>query len=191
LCQKNDIPVLVDPKGSDWERYEGATCVTPNTSELEMVTGSPIGENEVELTASAQAVRNHYRLEAILVTRGSKGMCFVDSGESPFMISAKARDVYDVSGAGDAVIATLAAGVGCGLSLSEAAIVANEAAGIVVSKLGTQPIVREVLDAAIRINGMNPKSPKSRKVASLHAARLQVQALFLGHMILFLPFSLY
>ena len=176
LCRDRGTPVLIDPKGSDWKRYEGATCVTPNTSELEMVTGSTLGEDEAQLAASAQTLRHQYGLGAVLVTRGPKGMCFVDAGKTPFMISARAQDVYDVSGAGDTVIATLGAGVGCGLTLRQAAVIANEAAGVVVTKLGTQPIVREALNAALRINGGNHKNPRSRKVASPDAARLQVQA---------------
>lgn len=177
LCRRFGVPVLVDPKGGNWERYRGATCVTPNIAELETIVGYPVDdEGDTGLLSSARTIRDRFQFENLLVTRGDKGMCLVDSGRTPLMIPAKAREVYDVSGAGDTVIATLGAAVASGHTFPEAAVMANEAAGIVVTKLGTQPILREELDAAIRMHGIDSKHCRSRKVAGIDAARLQVQA---------------
>ncbi|MEE8398117.1 MAG: bifunctional D-glycero-beta-D-manno-heptose-7-phosphate kinase/D-glycero-beta-D-manno-heptose 1-phosphate adenylyltransferase HldE [Desulfobacterales bacterium] len=178
LCRKSNIPVLVDPKGGEWERYRGATCVTPNISELARIVGYPqeTDEEDAWLVSSAQTIRDRFQFENLLVTRGDKGMCLVGSEGTPLMISAKAREVYDVSGAGDTVIATLGATIAGGYTFPEAAVIANEAAGIVVTKLGTQPIRREELDAVIRMNGVDSKHCRSRKIAGIDAARLQVQA---------------
>ncbi len=126
--------VLVDPKGDDWARYRGATLVTPNRSEFRDVAGR--WRDEAELTAKAEAVRRDLDLEALLVTRSEEGMSLY-TADGPLNIPAQAREVYDVSGAGDTVIATMAALIAAGASLADAVRVANEAAGVVVGKLGT------------------------------------------------------
>jgi rfaE bifunctional protein kinase chain/domain len=126
--------VLVDPKGDDWARYRGATLVTPNRSEFRDVAGR--WRDEAELTAKAEAVRRDLDLEALLVTRSEEGMSLY-TADGPLNIPAQAREVYDVSGAGDTVIATMAALIAAGSSLADAVRIANEAAGVVVGKLGT------------------------------------------------------
>ena len=126
--------VLVDPKGDDWARYRGATLVTPNRSEFRDVAGR--WRDEAELTAKAEAVRRDLDLEALLVTRSEEGMSLY-TAEGALTIPAQAREVYDVSGAGDTVIATMAALIAAGASLADAVCIANEAAGVVVGKLGT------------------------------------------------------
>ena len=126
--------VLVDPKGDDWARYRGASLVTPNRSEFRDVAGR--WRDEAELTAKAEAVRRDLDLEALLVTRSEEGMSLY-TAEGALTIPAQAREVYDVSGAGDTVIATMAALIAAGASLADAVCIANEAAGVVVGKLGT------------------------------------------------------
>ena len=175
-CRTRGIPVLVDPKGADWTRYQGATCVTPNTAELERVTGNTSEAGEAQLYQSASAIRRQYGLEWLLVTRGSKGMVLCGKEDSPLMIPARAREVFDVSGAGDTVIATLAAGLALGLSFARAAQLSNLAAGIVVGKLGTQPITRPELSAAIALNDMQSQSTGASKIAVLESARILVKS---------------
>ena len=135
-------PVLIDPKGSDYERYSGATVITPNRSELQQVVGS--WKNDDELRAKAQKLREDLKLDALLVTLGEDGMTLFDAqGESH--VEAQAREVFDVTGAGDTVIATLAALVAAGMSLREAMPLANKAGGIVVGKFGTATVSYEEL----------------------------------------------
>ncbi len=127
-------PVLVDPKGEDWDRYRGATVITPNRSEFGQVAGR--SRDEADLAQRAQALRRRLDLDALLITRSEEGMSLY-SDEGALTIPAQAREVFDVSGAGDTVIATLGALLAAGASLSEAMSIANEAAGVVVGKLGT------------------------------------------------------
>ena len=176
LCRTHGVLVLVDPKGKDWERYRGATCITPNSAELELITSKTVGSDEKRLVSTARSTRKRYNLEWILVTRGPKGMCLVGVDGGPFLIPARAREVYDVSGAGDTVVATLAGAVAAGLSFHEAAELANLAAGVVVGKLGTQPITLPELKAACQINGREHQLNRSGKVTTRSAARMQVQA---------------
>ena len=127
-------PVLVDPKGDDYSRYHGATLITPNRSEFREVAGR--WRNEEDLTARAQKLRADLSLEALLVTRSEEGMTLFRQGDR-LHIPAVAREVFDVSGAGDTVIATLGAMLAAGAGYAEALRLANKAAGIVVGKLGT------------------------------------------------------
>jgi rfaE bifunctional protein kinase chain/domain len=127
-------PVLVDPKGDDWARYRGATVITPNRGELRQVTGR--WRDAAEMSAKAEKLRADLGVEALLVTRSEEGMtlCTASGSED---IAAVAREVYDVSGAGDTVIAALGVLLGAGADLHSAVRIANEAAGVVVGKLGT------------------------------------------------------
>jgi rfaE bifunctional protein kinase chain/domain len=135
--------VLVDPKGDEWDKYRGATLVTPNRNELKDVVGR--WRNEDDLTQRAQALRRQLELEALLVTRSEEGMSlYTDAGA--LTIPAQAREVYDVSGAGDTVIATVGTLLAAGASLSDAVRIANQAAGIVVGKLGTAVVTPDELD---------------------------------------------
>lgn len=133
-------PVLVDPKGDDYERYRGATLLTPNRSEFRDVAGS--WTNEAELAAKAQSLREHLQLEALLVTRSEEGMSLFRA-QDVLHEPTQAREVYDVSGAGDTVIATLAVMLASGAGLPDAVKIANRAAGIVVGKLGTAVVSRD------------------------------------------------
>ena len=136
--------VLVDPKGSDFSRYAGATLLTPNKLELKQVIGD--WDSEVELTRRAQQLRADLRLQGLLLTRSEEGMSlYTESGVTH--VAAMAREVFDVSGAGDTVIATMAVMLGQGMSMSEAVAVANRAGGIVVGKLGTATVTHAELFA--------------------------------------------
>jgi rfaE bifunctional protein kinase chain/domain len=134
--------ILVDPKGDDFSPYAGASILTPNKAELKHVVGS--WKTEEELTAKAQQLRHALKLEALLLTRSEEGMSLYTAG-SVMHIPAMAREVYDVSGAGDTVIATLAVMLGAGLPLAQAVTLANRAGGIVVGKLGTATVTMDEL----------------------------------------------
>ena len=136
--------VLVDPKGDDYSRYRGATVVTPNRAELQKVVGR--WKTEEELSAKAQELREKLGLTALLVTRSEEGMTLFEKDRKTHE-PARAREVFDVSGAGDTVIATLGVMLGAGMALRDAVAVANLAAGIVVGKLGTAVVhTRELLE---------------------------------------------
>ncbi len=134
LARAAGKPVLVDPKGDDYQRYAGATLLTPNRSEMRQVVGR--WNNDAELTEKANALRQTLGLDALLVTRSEEGMTLF-SADGCSHEPALAREVYDVSGAGDTVISTLAVMLASGCSLAEAMRLANIAAGVVVGKLGT------------------------------------------------------
>ena len=146
IARAADKPVLVDPKGDEWEKYAGATVITPNRGELKQVVGN--WKTEEELAAKAQRLRGELGLEALLVTRSEEGMTLFIDGETHHQ-AALAREVYDVSGAGDTVIATLAVMVAAGADWGEAIRVANIAAGIVVGKLGTAVVTRDEIAHAL------------------------------------------
>lgn len=134
--------ILVDPKGEDFSRYRGASILTPNKSELRQVVGS--WKNEEELTEKVFKLRQSLDLEAVLLTRSEEGMSLY-TADDVLNIPTVAREVYDVSGAGDTVIATLATMLGAGRPLTEAVEIANRAGGIVVGKLGTATVTQEEL----------------------------------------------
>lgn len=170
------LPVLVDPKGGQWERYQSATCITPNTAELEAAAGIPLDGDESLLIAQARRLRQRFDLEYLLVTRSAQGMCVVGPDDAVIPIAAQAREVYDVSGAGDTVIATLAAALAAGADFVEAAQMANTAAGIVVGKLGTQPILQSELATALHFNDKQQHFPFSAaKMTAKDAAVAKVQ----------------
>ena len=136
--------VLVDPKGSDYRRYVGATVITPNRAELQDVVGR--WHSEEELQSKAQELRRALQLEALLVTRSEEGMTLFDEAGA-LHVKAQAREVFDVTGAGDTVIATLAAMAATGMALRDAVPIANRAGSIVVGKFGTATVSYEELFA--------------------------------------------
>jgi len=140
LARAAGKPVLVDPKGDDYARYAGATLLTPNRSEFREVAGS--WKSEAELNLKAEKLRTELQLEALLVTRSEDGMSLFRANEV-LHEATHTREVFDVSGAGDTVIATLAVMLASGADLSDAMRIANRAAGIVVGKLGTAVVSRE------------------------------------------------
>ncbi len=140
-------PVLIDPKGSDYSRYAGATVITPNRAELAQVVGE--WTSEADLHRRAHALRETLALDGLLLTRSEDGMSLFDTAPDGTAghtrVAAQAREVFDVTGAGDTVIATLAAMLGCGLTLRDALPLANRAGGIVVGKFGTASVSYEEL----------------------------------------------
>ena len=135
-------PIFIDPKGSDFSRYREATVITPNRAELQQVIGPWL--TEAELQDKCQNLRQKLELEAILLTRSEEGMTLFDA-QGAEHVSAQARDVFDVTGAGDTVIATLATAVAAGLSLRQALPLSNRAGGLVVGKFGTAALSYEEL----------------------------------------------
>ena len=137
LAQAEGKKILIDPKGSDYSRYSRASLITPNRAELQQVVGS--WSSEEELRSKAQNLRAQLQLEALLVTRSEEGMTLYDA-DGEIHAAAQAREVFDVTGAGDTVIATMAALVAAGLTLRQAMPLANRAGGVVVGKFGTATV---------------------------------------------------
>lgn len=142
LAQAAGKPVLVDPKGDDYSRYAGATLITPNRSELQQVVGR--WKDEADLAHRAQRLREELGLQALLLTRSEEGMTLFTADEV-WSVPAQAREVFDVSGAGDTVIAVMATMLAAGADLKQAVSLANRAGGIVVGKLGTATVSHEEL----------------------------------------------
>jgi D-beta-D-heptose 7-phosphate kinase/D-beta-D-heptose 1-phosphate adenosyltransferase len=150
-CRETGIPVLVDPKGTDFTRYRGASLLTPNQAEFEAVAGRC--DSDEDLVDRARAMMDDLDLDALLVTRSEKGMLLVEKGARPLFLSTQAREVYDVTGAGDTVIATLAGALASGQDLASAAALANIAAGLVVRKIGVATVTPGELSAALHQRG--------------------------------------
>ena len=137
-AQKNQIDVFVDPKGRDWTKYSGATLITPNLKEAEAILGNPISNNaEVEL--AGKKICDLYSIKTCIITRGSQGISIISNNHC-LHIPSNAREVFDVSGAGDTVIACLTSALLSGIDLIQAVTFANSAAGLVVGHVGTVPI---------------------------------------------------
>jgi D-beta-D-heptose 7-phosphate kinase/D-beta-D-heptose 1-phosphate adenosyltransferase len=156
LCQaviraarRRSIPVLVDPKGSDGSKYRGATLVTPNRREAVELTGIAI-HDDASLQQAGATLRQQLELNYAVITLSEEGMALCDGALT--RISAAAKEVYDVSGAGDTVLATLGFGLACGLPLPDAALLANTAAGIVVGKFGSATVTLDEIEAAQRLS---------------------------------------
>jgi len=166
------VPVIVDPKSSNLARYAGATVLTPNMAEARLATGIAI-TGDAEAEAAGEAMLEMAKADAILLTRSEQGMSLFVRGQPPLHIPVSAREVFDVSGAGDTVVAALAIAIGNGQSLAEAAAMANAAAGLVVGKRGTATVtiseVQEEMDLIARKHLQIP----SGKVRGLRGARGQ------------------
>ncbi|WP_304640391.1 bifunctional D-glycero-beta-D-manno-heptose-7-phosphate kinase/D-glycero-beta-D-manno-heptose 1-phosphate adenylyltransferase HldE [Pseudomonas sp.] len=148
LARKAGVPVLADPKGKDFSIYRGATLITPNLSEFEAVVGEC--PSEQVLVDKGMALIDELELDAILVTRSEQGMTLLCRGQSPLHLPARAREVFDVTGAGDTVISTLATALAAGEALPQAVALSNLAAGIVIGKLGTAAISAPELRRAVQ-----------------------------------------
>ncbi len=133
-----NVPVFIDPKGADFERYRGATLLTPNLSEFEHVVGKV--KSDQDLVEKGLGLIEEFDFDALLVTRSEHGMTLLRRGMDPFHLPTQAKEVYDVTGAGDTVISVLASSVAAGKPLDEACALANAAAGVVVGKLGTSTV---------------------------------------------------
>jgi rfaE bifunctional protein kinase chain/domain len=149
LVYKRKVPVLIDPKIRNFDAYHPATLVTPNHHEALRLTNTEEHSDEA-LKRAAHLIRERLGCESVLITRGERGMMLLESYHEPVYVETVAREVYDVTGAGDTVIATLAAALAAGASMLEAAILANHAAGIVVAKVGTATASAEELINSIQ-----------------------------------------
>lgn len=146
-ARARQLAVVVDPKGADFSRYLGASLITPNMSEFEAVVGHCVDETSVR--ERGEALRASLELDALLITRSERGMTLLHKDRAPLDLPTRARDVFDVTGAGDTVVAVLGAGLACGLALEDATSLANAAAGVVVGKLGTATVSHAELVAAL------------------------------------------
>ena len=162
-CKTNDVPVLVDPKGTDFERYRGATVITPNLSEFEAVVGV-CQQADDTISERAKTLCEQYDFDAVLVTRSERGMTLQSRQGKPLHLPALAREVFDVTGAGDTVISAMAAGLASRSNLENATRLANVAAGLVVGKVGTASVTLEELEGALS----EPKSPQGEGDATLN-----------------------
>lgn len=169
IAAANDanVPILIDPKGVDYRKYQNATLITPNLSEFEAVVG-PCAD-DADIVSKGEALREQLNLEALLITRSEKGMTLLEKGKPALHLPTQAREVYDVTGAGDTVISTLSLGVASQHSLSAATQLANLAAGIVVAKRGTATTNLAELYEAVN------KSQRTHGVVSEKDAVAQIQ----------------
>ncbi len=149
LARRRGVPVFVDPKPRHFLRYRGVALVTPNQAETELATGVSLGDDDA-LASAGRRILSQLKCGAALVTRGEHGMSLFERGRSPVHVSASAREVFDVTGAGDSVIATMALAVVAGATLPEAAVLANCAAGVVVGKVGTTQATPDEVLATLR-----------------------------------------
>jgi D-beta-D-heptose 7-phosphate kinase / D-beta-D-heptose 1-phosphate adenosyltransferase len=178
-CNFAGIPVIADPKGLDYSKYHGATALTPNKKETAEACGVSINDSKA-LLAGAKELKKKLGLQFLAVTRGEEGITLLEGSEE-HQIAATAKQVFDVSGAGDTVIATLAAGLIHGLTAQEALQLANTAAGIVVGKVGTVPINRDELlnelstkDATEQADKITDLATLANKVAAWKAAKQKI-----------------
>ncbi|UAA37662.1 bifunctional D-glycero-beta-D-manno-heptose-7-phosphate kinase/D-glycero-beta-D-manno-heptose 1-phosphate adenylyltransferase HldE [Paraneptunicella aestuarii] len=166
LAKEKNIPVVVDPKGTDFARYRGATLLTPNMSEFQGVVGVCLDEDSI--VAKAQKLIQDLDLQALLVTRSEHGMTLIQRDQPELHLPAKAKEVYDVTGAGDTVVAALAASLASGASLPDACVLANAAAGVVVGKLGTSTVNVNELAHAVSMDtdiGLGVMTEEQLKIA--------------------------
>ena len=162
-CREQGVPVLVDPKDTDFTPYRGGTVLTPNLAEFEAVAGA--SDPNDKLLSRAETLRNELELQALVVTLGERGMLVVAADTEAAILPARAREVYDVTGAGDTVIAALAAGVGAGLPILDAAGLANLAAGLVVGKIGVASVTPSELKLALHEHGQGGRGLLARSEA--------------------------
>jgi D-beta-D-heptose 7-phosphate kinase/D-beta-D-heptose 1-phosphate adenosyltransferase len=147
-AQRRGLPVIIDPKVGHFAHYRPATVVTPNSREAAEAAGARTPKSEEEFEAIGRKLLGVLGSPWILITRGERGMLLLEAGGASLAIPTVAREVFDVSGAGDTVVATLALALASGATMPEAAILANHAAGVVVGKLGTATVTRPELLAS-------------------------------------------
>lgn len=170
IAQSCKKPVVIDPKGSNYKKYDGATILTPNRSELKAATGLPV-TTDADIEKAARHLIQSYNLDTVLVTRSEAGMSLI-TAEKAHHIATEAKQVYDVSGAGDTSVATLTLALACGIELKNACEIANVAAGIVVGKSGTATVYQEELLSDL-IRKYNSHLPE--KLSDLETAQRLVQ----------------
>jgi D-beta-D-heptose 7-phosphate kinase/D-beta-D-heptose 1-phosphate adenosyltransferase len=172
-CSDRGVPILVDPKGLEFDKYAGATTITPNEGELAVVSDASEYDRDA-LTAAAAALCESLALDFVTLTRGEAGITIVDA-EGVHHVPARAREVFDVSGAGDTAIATLAAAIAVGLDRHDAAALANLAAGIIVGKTGTIPITQGELLEALGRGEHHAMVPFGQKVSDVRELQQTVE----------------
>lgn len=149
MAHAHDVPVVIDPKGSDWDKYRGADFITPNLKEINEILPQKIPNEDAAASRAARYAMEHYEIQNVIVTRSENGMTLV-TAEETIHIPTKAQEVYDVSGAGDTVIAVFTAALAGGLTAADSAALANLAASVVVAKLGTYAVSRNELLEALK-----------------------------------------
>jgi D-beta-D-heptose 7-phosphate kinase/D-beta-D-heptose 1-phosphate adenosyltransferase len=161
VARENKKIIVVDPKGLNFKKYAGATAITPNRREASLAAGIEIVD-DVSLIAAGQKLLQDIPVQKVLMTCGKEGMVLFEYGEEPYRIATEARQVFDVSGAGDTVLAALGLGLASGASFRQAATLANVAAGIVVGKVGTATVSREELQRALEpfVGGLAAKQKR-------------------------------
>ena len=172
IAKAENKVVIVDPKGSDFTRYKNADVITPNQKEFEQIVG--ISDSMYEFTNKANELRKNIQVEHLLITRGEHGM-FLQSGDSNYQISAVAREVHDVTGAGDTVVAVLAACLASGISINNSVDLANQAAGVVVAKVGTSTVTVHELRNALHTQGIGGRTQQSKEQLQQLIRSLQKQ----------------
>lgn len=171
-ARERGVPVLVDPKGGDFDKYRGATLLTPNLKEFEAVAGPC--ESDRVLNEKGLRLRREFDLQALLITLGERGMLLIREGEPPLHLPTRAREVYDVTGAGDTVIGVLGAALAAALPLPEAAGLANVAAGLMVARLGAGSVTPGELKRALRREGeFHPLLSRGELAEAVALARAQ------------------
>jgi D-beta-D-heptose 7-phosphate kinase / D-beta-D-heptose 1-phosphate adenosyltransferase len=171
LAKAMHKPVLIDPKGSDFTQYKGATLITPNLNEFEVVVGHC--KNEADIVSKGMTLLTELALEALLITRGEHGMTLLGKDTQPLHLPTHARQVFDVTGAGDTVISVLGTSLAAGKSLPEATALANVAAGIVVSKMGTATVSPREFSHALY--GQRPQHKGIGTLEQISAAMLHAK----------------
>ncbi len=172
VCRDAGVTVLVDPKGRDFNRYRGASLMTPNQTEFEAVAG--VCESDEQLVERARNMIGELDLSALLITRSEKGMLLLENDSEPLFLSTQAREVFDVTGAGDTVIATLAGALASGQDLASAAALANLAAGLVVRKIGVASVTPGELQVALHQRGQGGRGLLDAD--ALHAMLMESRA---------------
>ena len=157
--------IIADPKGLDYSKYNGVTLITPNTKEASLASGIDIRDQE-DLCHAAERLLDRVEIDGLLITRGKQGVAYFDRRDPPLFAGTKARQVFDVSGAGDTVVAVLSAGLAAGYPMKDAISLANAAAGIVVSKIGTATVSKAELGEALAPN-YDPSVSKYRSLDEL------------------------
>lgn len=185
FAKAQGIPVAVDPKGRDFSIYRGAALITPNRKELSDATGGGDLASDEDITNAARRIIESCGVRAVLATRSRDGMTLLQKGQNPFHVRSPDIEVFDVSGAGDAVIAVMAAGLACGAGLEESAALANIAGGLVVQKTGTAPLRRQELLEAVHEPGGFAYADKKAPLVTLaeaqeHIKRWKVKNLVTG-----------
>ena len=173
MCRAHNVPVLADPKGEDFSIYKGVTVLTPNLAEFEAVAGK--SRDDAELISKAQLLRDKLDIQYLIVTLSERGMMIISAEAAPEILPARAREVFDVTGAGDTVIATLAAGLGAGLSISKSAALANLAASLVVAKIGVATVTPAELRLALHQQGQGGRGLLTEEQAAKVVAEAQAR----------------